>query len=66
MISFLQHQVLKYVYYQVYSNGLTLTLFTTRSNFVPYTFVCEKSKSVDFSETILVFDIKVGRCSQLN
>ena len=46
--------------------GLTLTYFTARSNFVPYAFVWEKGKQMDFSEIILVYDIKVGRCSQLN
>ena len=33
---------------------------------VPYAFVCEKFKTMDFSETIVVHDTKVGRCSQLN
>ena len=63
----MQHQVLKY--YQVCSNddpGMTMTYFTSRSNLVPYAFVWEKGKTMDFSETIVVFDIKVGRCSQLN
>ena len=52
------------VYYQVYSNddpGLTLTYFTTRSNLAPYAFVWEKGKTLDFSETIAVYDIKVGK-----
>ena len=35
-------------------------------NFVPYAFVWEEGKMMDFSETIVVDDIKVGRCSQLN
>ena len=44
-----------------------MTYFTARSNLVPYAFVWEKGKTMDFfSETIVVFDIKVGRCSQLN
>ena len=63
----MQHQVLKY--YQVYSNddpGLTLTYFTARSNFVPFAFVWEEGKTMDFSETIVVYGIKVGRCSPLN
>ena len=63
----MQHWVL--MFYQVYSNddsGLTLTHFTARSNLVPYTFVWEKVKTMDFLETIVVYDIKVGRCSQLN
>ena len=45
---------------------LTLTYFTARSNLVHYAFVWEKGKTMDFSETIVVNDIKVGRCSQLN
>ena len=56
-------------YYQVCLNddtGLTLTYFTARSNLVSYTFVWEKVKTMDFSETIVVYDVKVGRCSQLN
>ena len=62
----MQHRVLKY--YQIRSNndpGLTLTYFTTRSNLVPYAFIWEKGKTMDFSENIVVYDIKVGRCSQL-
>ena len=60
----MQHRVLKY--YQVCSNddpGLTLTYFTARSNLVHYAFVWEKGKTIDYSETIIVYDIKVGRCS---
>ena len=63
----MQHRV--HEYYQVYSNddpGLTLTYFTARSNLVPYAFVWEKGKTMDISETIVVYDIKVGRCSYLN
>ena len=37
-----------------------------RSNLVPNAFVWEKVKPMDFSEIIVVCDIKVGRCSQLN
>ena len=43
-------------YYQVFSNadpGLTLTYFTARSNLVPYAFVWEKGKTMDFSEIIV-------------
>ena len=63
----LQHWVLEY--YQVCSNddpGLTLIYFTARSNLVPYAFASEKGKAMDFSETIVVYDVNVGRCSQLN
>ena len=62
----IQHQVLEY--YQIHSNddpGLTLTYFTARSNLVPYAFVWEKGKTMDFSETLepVVYDVKVGSCS---
>ena len=63
----MQHRVLEY--YQVWSNDdfeLTLTYFMARSNFVPYAFVWEEGKTMDFLETIVVYDTKVGRCSQLN
>ena len=50
--------------------GMTLTYFTARSNLVPYAFLWEKGKTkvkqCIFSGTIVVYDIKVGRCSQLN
>ena len=57
----MQHRVLKY--YQVCSNdgpGLTLVYFTARSNLVPYTFVREKGKTMIFSETIAVYDLKLA------
>ena len=57
------------MYYQVCSNdapGLTLPYFMARSNLVPYAFVWEKVKTMDFSETIVIYDIKDGKCSQLN
>ena len=60
----MQHWGLEY--YQVWSSddpGLTLAYFTTRSNLVPYAFVWEKGKTMDFSETIVVYDVKVGSCS---
>ena len=56
-----QHRVLEY--YQVCSNddpGLTLTYFMARSNLVPYAFVWEKGKTTDFSETIIVYDLKLA------
>ena len=37
-----------------------------RSNYVPYAFEWEDSKTMDFSEIIVVYDIKIGRFSQLN
>ena len=63
----MQHRVFEY--YQICSNdapGLTLNYFTARSNLVPYAIVWEKDKTMDFSETIVVYDIRVDRCSQLN
>ena len=57
----MHHWALKY--YQVCSNddpGLTLTFFTARSNLVDYAFVWEKGKTMDFSETIVVFDLKLA------
>ena len=61
------HWVLKYN--QVCSNDdplLTLTYFTARSNLVPYAVAWEKGKTMDFSETIVVYDFEVGICSLLN
>ena len=63
----MQHRVLEY--FQVCSTDdpeLTLTYFTARSNLIPYTFEWEKGKIMDFSETIVVCDIRVGRFSLLN
>ena len=57
----MHHRVLEY--YQVCSNDdpvLTLIYFTARSNLVPYAFVWEKGKTMDFSETIVVYDLKVA------
>ena len=42
-----------------------MTFFTARSNLILYAFVWEKIKTMDFSETIVVYDIKVGRCGKL-
>ena len=50
----LQHRVLEY--YQVCSNddpGLILTYFTARSNLVPYAFIWEKGKTMDFQKLFL-------------
>ena len=62
----MQHLVLEY--YQVCSNddtGLTLIYFTTRSKLVLLAFVWGggKGKTMDFSETSVVYDVKVSRCS---
>ena len=54
----MQHWVLKY--YQVFSNDdpeLTLTYFMAWLNLVPHAFVWEKGKTMDFSETVVVYDI---------
>ena len=61
----MQHRVLKY--YQIPSNddpGLTLSYFTARSNLVSYAFVWEKGKTMDFSETIVVYDLKLATDDQ--
>ena len=61
----MHHRVLEY--YQVYSiddPGLTLTYFTARSALVPYAFVLEKGKTMDFSETIVVSDLKLATDDQ--
>ena len=61
----MQHRGLKL--YKVYINsdpGLTLTYFTAKSNLVPYAFVWEKGKTVDFSETIVVYDLKLATDDQ--
>ena len=58
----MQHRVLEY--YKISSNddpGLTFIYFTARSNLVPYAFVWEKVKTMDFLEIIVLYDIKVGR-----
>ena len=63
----MQHRVLEY--YQVCANdgsGLNVIYFMARSNIVLYAFVWEEGKTMDFLETTVVYDIKVGRCSQLN
>ena len=64
----MQHRVLEY--YHVCSNNnhrLILTYFMARSNLVPYAFVWEKGKTIDFSETIVVYDLKLAtddRCDK--
>ena len=57
----MQHWVLEY--YQVCSKDnpvLTLTYFTARSNLVPHAFVWGKGKTMDFSESIIVYDLKLA------
>ena len=63
----MQHRVLEY--YHVCSNNnhkLTVTYLMTRSNLVPYTFVWEKGKTMDFSETIVVYDLKLATDDRSN
>ena len=57
----MQHRV--HEYYQVCSiddPGLTLTYFTAMSNLLPHAFAWEKGKTMDFSETIVVYDLKLA------
>ena len=61
----MQHRVLEYN--QDCSNddsGLTMTYFRARSNLVPYAFVWEKGKTMDFSETVVVYDLKLATDDQ--
>ena len=61
----MQHWVLEY--YQVCSNDDDLDLFNGKVKFGSLCFLDgKKVKQWIFSETIVVFDIKVGRCSQLD
>ena len=56
-------------YYKTDSNddpGLTLTYFTEGQIWSLMLLYGKKVKRWNFSETIAVYDIKVGRCSQLN
>ena len=50
-------------YYQICSNdepGLTMNYFTARSNLDLYAFVWEKCKTMDFSEPIVAYDLKLA------
>ena len=61
----MRHRVLEF--YQVCSSDdieLTLTYFTARSNLVPYAFVWEEGKTMDFSETIVVCGLKLATDDQ--
>ena len=40
-----------------------LDLFYGKVKFFSYAFIWEKGKIMDFSEIIVVYDVKVGRCS---
>ena len=51
------------IFFSNYDAGLTLTYFTARSNMVLYAFVWETGKTMDISETIVVYNVKVSRCS---
>ena len=37
-----------------------MTYFTARSDLVPFAFVLEKGKTIDFSETVFVYDLKLA------
>ena len=61
----MHHRVLEY--YQVCSNDdpvLTLTYFTAKSNMVLYIVVWEKGKTMDFLETVVVYDLKLATDDQ--
>ena len=60
----MQHRVLEYYHiFLIDDPGLTLTYFTAKSNLVPDAFVWENGKTKDFSEIIVVYDVKVGTWS---
>ena len=62
----MQHRALQY---QVCSNddpSLNLTYFVRRSNAVPDAFVWEKGKTMDFTESIVVYEVEVDKLSQIN
>ena len=57
----MEHRMFEY--HQICSNDdprLTLTYFTARPNMVVYTSVWEKGKTIDFSETIVIYDLKLA------
>ena len=57
----MQRRVLQY--YQICSNDdpwLTSTYFTARSNLVRSAFIRENGKIMDFSETIVIYDLKLA------
>ena len=63
----MQRRLLKYI--QICSTDdpvLTMTYFTAMSNLVPSAFVWVEGKTMEFSETVVVYDIKIGRFRQLN
>ena len=67
MILKLGMQYLGLKLYKIYLNGdpgLTLT-FLRQCQIWKQAFLWEKVKTVDFSETIAVCDLKVGRCRQV-
>ena len=55
----MQHRVLEY-YHVCSDDNHELTFFKARSNLVPYAFVWEKGKTMDLSETIVVYDLKLA------
>ena len=55
----MQHGVLKYYHFNSnYDAELTLTYFTARSNMVLYAFVWETGKTMNISETVVVYNVK--------
>ena len=54
------------LFVQMMTLGVDLEPFTSKVKFGPLCFCMGKAKTMDFSETIVVHDIKVGRCRQLN
>ena len=55
-----QHWVLEYYHICSVMNLGWLDLFYGKVKFVPYAFAWEKCKTMDFSETIVVYDLKLA------
>ena len=55
----MQHRVREYSKFVQMIPWVDLTYFTARSNLVHYAFVWGKGKTMDFSEIIVVYDLKI-------
>ena len=63
----MQHRAL--VFYRfclIGDTGLTMTYFMARSNLVSYAFIGGKGKTIDFAETVVVYDLKLAKDDRSN
>ena len=51
---------------QMMTMGWPRPILRQGQNLAPFFFVWNKVKTLDFSEISVVYDIKIGRCSQLS